>query len=249
MQNWAKTWTPIIVGAGMTIVCAVMPSFFPDTSIWAMLLLLFCGISLILIGVYPLLHEFIYKCCEAKKLRLLFIITLIIGLVFGGFETWLYNKLNPESSLKELLDIKQYDGQHLNDVVIITRKHAKLNENPGGKPYIDFHLFIFNGSVFTIYFNKNIEGTASYEGTVLKDVPELKQPDSGAHFAHGEKDIHVTLRQWLPLNIKDMIKGENKQIVDFGLDDVDIFIEIVGGLDVNNSRHRLKLPMRFKLRR
>lgn len=233
MQNWAKTWAPIIVGAGMAIVCTVMPSFFPDTSIWALLLLLFCGIFLILIGVYPLLHEFIYKCCEAKKLRLLFIITLIIGFVFGGFETWLY-KLNPNSSLKELLDIKQSDSQNLDDVIIVTYQRAMLYENPDGEPYIDFHFFLFNGSVFTIYFTKNIEGKAIYKGTILKDGLALIHPDTNTHFVHGEKNIRVTLRQWLPLNTKNKIDEEsNKRTIDFHFGDVNILVNVVGNL-INN---------------
>ncbi len=250
MQKWAKTWAPIIAGVAMQIAAYAISSLYPDISILILRWVLLFSAFLIFVSIVMFSYGFISSKIEnVKKPPLLFVITLIIiGIVFGGFETWLYNKLNPESSIKGLLDIKQSDSENLNDVVFVTHKRAKLDENIDGQPYIDLHLFIFNGSVFTIHFNKNIEGNAIYKGTSLKDKPELKYPDnSDEYFAHGEKDIHIILRQWLPLNIKEKIKGENKPIVDFHLDGVDIFIETVDGLNVNNSRHRLKLPMRFEL--
>ena len=91
MQNWAKTWAPIAVGAGMTIVCTAIALLLPNEPIWILVLLL-CGISLTLIGIYGLLHGFIYECYKTKKLHLLFIITLIIGFAIGITTTHLFYK-------------------------------------------------------------------------------------------------------------------------------------------------------------
>ncbi len=110
MGNWVKIWAPIIIAAGIGLVYAVMPSFFSDMSIWVSLLLLFFGVSLIFVSIYMLLHEFIYKYYEGKKLCLLVIIILIIGFVFGIGMTHLFYKDKVEKLEKSVLTPKQIES-------------------------------------------------------------------------------------------------------------------------------------------
>lgn len=150
MQNWAKIWAPIIVGAGMAIVCTVMTLLFPDASIWILLFFLFCGVSLIFIGLYVLLHEFIYKYCEKKELHRLLIITLIIGFVFGVAITHLF--YNRNSNVK---DVAKTPKQIESDVRNWLEEYGyKVNKVPDEKDHFHFGVESKSGKQSAIKLSK-----------------------------------------------------------------------------------------------
>ncbi len=149
------------------------------------------------------------------------------------------------NDISYLLQIADNDKTNLSDLILVTGQRARWIDN-GGDPYLEFRFTIFNGSVFSIGFDRNIEGNVRHKQTILRPGLEFQDPGNvaGLVLPHGMENIVIFARQWLGPNIRDMIMAIDHNKIEFNFDDVRIYMKILNFYNVGNSKHTLKIKER-----